>query len=56
MEEAIFKGVTVIFPNVEQLYRVRHLQKRDEIKISKLIKGKNYDDNQRSRAKRGNSH
>ena len=52
MEDAIFKGVKVLFPNVKHLYCVRHLQKRDEIKISKLMEARNCSDKERNRAKR----
>lgn len=52
MEDAIFNGVKVMFPNVEQLYCVRHLQQRDEIKISKMLEGKNVSEKEKHRAKR----
>ena len=37
MEEAIFNGIKKVIPNVSQLYCVRHLSKRDETKIAKLL-------------------
>ena len=37
MEDAIFNGIKKVIPNVSQLYCVRHLSQRDEIKINQLL-------------------
>ena len=37
MEDAIFQGIKHFFPDIKQLYCVRHLMKRDEMKLDKLF-------------------
>ena len=37
MEGAIFQGIKHFFPDIKQLYCVRHLMKRDEMRLDKLF-------------------
>ena len=37
MEYAIFNGIKKVIQNVSQLYCVRHLSQRDEVKINQLL-------------------
>ena len=37
MEDAIFNGIKKVIQNVSQLYCVRHLSQRDEVKINQLL-------------------
>ena len=40
MEDAIYNGVKIIFPEEQQLYCVRHLKQQDEMQILKMINRK----------------
>ena len=37
MEDAIFNGIKKVIQNVSQLYCVKHLSQRDEVKINQLL-------------------
>ena len=41
MEDAIYNGVKILFPEAQQLYCVRHLKQRDEMQILKMMDRKN---------------
>ena len=52
MEEAIFNGLQIMFPNAKQLYCVRHLKQRDEIQIDKILPKSKCTERERMNAKK----
>ena len=52
MEDEIYNGVKILFPEAQQLYCVRHLKQRDEIQILKMMDRKNFTEREKMIAKK----
>ena len=52
MEDAIYNGVKILFPEAQQLYCVRHLKQRDEMQILKMMDRKKCTEKKKMMAKK----
>ena len=52
MEDAIYNGVKILFPEAQQLYCFRHLKQRDEMQILKIMDRKKYTEKEKMMAKK----
>ena len=52
MEDAIYNGVKILFPEAQQLYCVRHLKQQDEMQILKMMDRKKCTDKKKMMAKK----